>query len=287
MSLYQTLRDSFHSPGFYRSLKLRPASFSVGYFLSLIALCSVIITVLLSLLGLPRLVSLVRVLGEPLASSLDADLEISLNSGTFSINRSGTYELGVSENTRRAVLDWPGAVPEYLLVVDAGAEDPAKGLADRRSLIFVGRSGLAFMTETGILTQSAAGLPDATIGREDLARIRDSFASWGGWLGLVLVVGIFLAFFLLFASILIYLLPGALVVRLTAHLRGNTLGYWESYRASIHLASIALVIYLILGTLFLGFGVPFLPFLVLILITGSWSNYPPSGNSRRAAKKPK
>ena len=281
MSLPQTLRDSFYSPGFYRSLKLRSLSSAIGYFLSLSAFYATIITVLVASLGLPRVVAIFENLGRPLAENLSPDLKLTLTSGTFSINQSDPYKLAVPEATKRLALDWPGPVPDYLLVVDPGVDDPTKGLTDNRALIFVARSGLALVTEEGVLSESAAQLPNATLSRADLLHLQDVLLGWGRWLGALLILGTFLLLLGIFASVLLYLLLGAFVVQGVTRLRGTSLGFGEAYRASIYLASVALTIYLVLGVLVLGFLVPFLPFLVLILITGAWTNYPPTGNSRR------
>lgn len=276
MKLWTWVKDRAYRPAFFveQTFTLKQG---LKFYAGLIAL----FVMALSLIALPGTVKFVHeVLSEHwdrqvsiISELYPTELVLSVRQGQVSTNMTEPYAIPLPLEWRTSEF----AVPENLLVIDSTKRIETDDFAREDTWFIIGADQVGFFNyekneyRINDLSQALDG-ESFTIHADEYVQ----FVTQGAhYLRIVLLVGVALLPFLLYAMFfvgyLLYLLVGAMLVIITARFRGYTLGYARAYLSGLYLLPLPLS-YLVLLSLFHVQAMP-LGF-TLLLFVATLMNFP-------------
>ncbi len=284
MTLVETVKASIYSPEFYKELRDKRLGFSLKYFYSLVIPLALILTVVFAVQVVPKFFQFLRELRPTLSQIYPADLIIQIQDGRASVNQPEPYSIPLPEFLRSNIGREKGT--ENLLVIDTETPFSIQQMAEYKTLIWLSSDSVYFSQESsGVRAESLSRFPDGTLDKALALSLADQATNLSRWVVPFMVLAILLFMFLglvFGASVnLLYLFLGALLVWLVSVLRRDNLGYWASYRLSIHLMTLGILFEAF--TLLVRLSQPPFVFTALLLVM-AWINLRPAPERPAAGK---
>jgi hypothetical protein len=274
MDFWTILKESIYSPRFYSRLEERKASFSFKYFFTFVLGLSLAITVLVSATALPRFMAFLNALANSTVEMVPDDFAVSIKNGNAVASSSEPVFVEMPGQLK-SVFDSGAQIPKNLFVLDTKTPFSAEQFSKYDTLSWMTKDSFITGSPAQARIQTLASLGDADIDKKTIALWTDNLKSWLPWLPYLGVFGVFVLAFGAFSLVLLYLLLGALIVMVIARLRNIRLGYFQAYRAGIHLSTLFLVLYPIKIFLLPGFPLTAFSLLLLaIIFEAAWNLVP-------------
>ncbi len=282
LTVVDQIKKSVYQPDFYQALKDRPLSYSLGYFLKLTALLSLVVTIIASFFIVPAIVSTLTGLKSEVAVIYPDELEITIDKGLVSTNVAEPYfipfpkQLDQAENTDQA---------ENLLVIDTEADNLISAYDRYDTLVLLSHDSLVYRGQTPegqVTVQKLDSDLGLKVTESNVLALVDRIDNYFVIIPPLVVLALFGGLFVALLSLLVWLLPVALVlwlVYLLARDRRSSPSFGFVYRIVLHAVTLGLVIKIILVGLNIDVYLPFL--LTIITIGVALANIPPTGNRRR------
>jgi hypothetical protein len=237
---------------YYRDILKTGFGFSVKYYLFLALLASILTTTAISIKLVPQSFKIFGDLVNSARSAFPDDLVFSIKSGEWTINRTEPFivplpklgeweqDSGVKNPTNLVVFDHNGTIED---------------LDNLDTLILFNKVNVLYREENKISVVPIKDLPDNIINKTEFDKFVSVFVSILKLFPVLMVLMIFVGVLVLnIVFRVFYFAWFSLFVWLASKIIGNSLGYNESVRISIHSATLPLT----LGTLFGFFD--FVPF---------------------------
>ncbi len=261
MGLFKTLKSSIHDPAFYRSIRERKALSAFGYF----ALLVIVASLISSVKPVADIATFVfrsseekDAIRNEVLSLYPDELSIRFEQGTISTNVDEPYAIPLPHALGKEAGE-RSEYPKNLLVIDTSKPISAGDFETFDTIAILGRSSIGFHDPEERKTEiqdfgGVSGEP-FTLDKDrfvSFVGIAERFAKgFGVALLFLLPIVVFTA---KLAGFLLYLLFGALIIRIVAKARGTSWGYGDSYKAGLHLMTLP-ILYGILSS------APFVPIL--------------------------
>ncbi len=271
MKLLQLIRASIYSPAFYRGLERKPFWFSIKYFYSLTLVIGIVFSVTFSLRAIPAIHTFVQGVSGGLVSLFPENLEITIRSGTASINQPEPYFIPFPDALRETMKSTDGAQLKNLLVVNTRDAFSIDQFRSYETAILITRESVVWSDREGrISIDTLAAFPDTLIDRPFLIRVSNQIELLGRWLAPVIVFGSFVAFIIGYSFHLLYFVPIALIAWVITRMRKHPVSYRTSYQMAIHAFTLSALAEMIITDAFRVPTVQYLP--TFIVIVTLWAN---------------
>lgn len=256
MKFFTNVKNSIYGPGFYAALGSRSMGRSVGYFIGLATLLSIVTAV-------PVISGLASFLNEKAVNEFfgayPEDLVVTLADGKVSINQPEPYFVPNPEEDDK----------KNLVTIDTKSEFSGSQ-ADEYSTYVLVKEDFAVMAGSG--DQAGRIVPFNTF--DDIVITKEMVAGWGSALAPYAGVALFAASIILFIAFIVgslfyfiyFLIPAVLILGIGRLLK-QPFGFAHAYKVAIHAATLPLLA----STAFFLFGTPkpFLAFTVLLLLVAT------------------
>src|SRR3989344_1396928 len=230
MNFLNNIKSSLYNPQFYASLKERSLGYSFKYFFFLVTILSFLLAFVWGSILAPLFS------GENLKKLVDyypVELTVAIKGGIISSNVTEPYIIKVGSALSKE------NDHVNIVVIDTKNAFSLELFKKYDTSVWIGRDFVVSsknknQTELNDVSQ----IPDFSLNRERLLHWVDVIDSYHWALSLGLFAVLFLAFYALFIFQLIWLLIMALFVLLVGKLRKRQLSYKNSYKISLHAATI-------------------------------------------------
>jgi hypothetical protein len=266
------IQRSIYDPEYYSSVIIPGTNGdSVKYYLKLVALLALVVTVIVSILFLPRLVPLVRQGGEKIINYYPEGLEIYIKGGKASTNMVEPYIMPMPKDNN---LDNKIGL-KNLFVIDTKTPFSIEQFEKYNTAILLKQDAVyyygSYENQGGKLNrgqtnfESLSKVPDITINKALASRFLSELLPVVKFLVPLLVPIIFLWVCLVLVWLLVYLFFASLFVWIVARIRRFPLTYGQAYRVSAHAITLPLIVYCLLFPVFWPLP-PFVLTLVLVIL---------------------
>jgi len=247
--IIETIKNSIHSPEFYRNLQDKPFSFSFKYFASIIGLASLILVIYFSATFIPKGLAIFDTLGQSIKNDFPTELEINIEDGQASTNVAEPYFLkfnSFSFFNEFNLRDIQGEKKfrENLLVINTVDKTAFDSLDEYDTYILLTKTSVAFQgdNEGEVKARSLKDLPNIKIDKTSVSNFINSVGKFKNWISIIAFAVILLVVIFMAISKLIFLIFGALIVFLIAKSKKIDLSYKKAFQASLHLATPSIII---------------------------------------------
>lgn len=272
MKFLQTVKDSIYNPQFYKEIEGQKVSLSMKYFAKLILLVSCFVAIIPFVSGVGLLTwkqDVIANIHTQIIDTFPRELSVHIKNGEISTNVEEPYAIVLPDTLKRDVSHEKIPYPiNNLLVINTQKPIETSDFKEYQTLAVLGKN------EIGIFSPNAGKVEIQSLDTFHLEYTLDrtSFEVFvdHAWrvLKIIGIVGLILLPFLIFVGLFIgyaiYLLFGALVIWLAAHLTKKSLTYGQSYALGLHLVTLPLLASFVFIFLF---HTPFVFTLILFVIT--------------------
>lgn len=256
MNFWKTIQNSIYSPKFYSIVLTKSFKNSLGYFLLLALILTVINLLTLIQPLFIEVPATVQNFAQSVINCYPKDLEIKITNGQVSINAEEPYFLKSCEGQNLGVID-----TKISFSTSKFDEYKVPAWVTKDSIVYKKSN-----VETS--TYSLSRMKDFTLNQQVINSYYKMFSPYLKFVGPILLLLSFIGIFLIFDFRLIYLLLLASIIWLLGKIFKQTLGYGQAYKVGLHAITLGLIVELIVGltnrwTHLYGF-----PFMVSILTLG-------------------
>lgn len=259
MNFLKNIQDSIYSPKFYTTLLTKSFKESIGYFLLLILLLTVLNVITLIptlLLDTPKVLNS---FAENIINCFPKDLEFTITNGKASANISEPYFISSCEGDKK----------EKVAVIDTKTPFSLDKFNEYKVAAWITKDSIVYKKgsyETRTYTFNK--VKDFKLNREVLNSYFKMASPYLKFVGPILLILSFIGIFLSYDFRLIYLLFLASIIWLFGKIFKQTMGYGQAYKVGLHAITLGLIVDSLVNlarpwTNFSGF-----PFMVSILTLG-------------------
>ena len=273
--ILETIKNSIHSPEFYRNLQDKPFSFSFKYFASIIGLASLVLIIYFSAIFIPKGLSIFNTLGQSIKNDFPTELEINIEDGVASTNVAEPYFLKFNNFSFFNEFNLSGIQEEEkfrknLLVINTVDKTAFDSLDEYDTYILLTKTSVVFQgdNEGEVKARSLKDFPNIRINKTSASNFINSVGKFKNWIIIIAFAVILLVVVFMAISKLTFLIFGALIVFLIAKSKKIDLNYKKAFQASLHLVTLSIIIST-LSMIILGETVPYLftgAFIIVALI---------------------
>lgn len=268
MNLFKLVQQSIYNPEFYRSLKEKPFSFSLKYFVSIAIFFSVLITAVVSIFVIPLTHRLIQNIGPEILEHIPKDMEVRITNGVMTTNIEEPFIISMPKRAfERENFSFAG-LPKNLLVIDTAAAAILPTFHEYDTLVLFTKDAVLAGKKGDVRVSSLTKMPPL-ITRQTVENFFEKLSSSFGWIVLALVFVLFLFAMIWMGGKLIYLFFGALVIMLIGKVKKFTMQYREAYRVGMH-AITASIFFDIAIRLYAKQRIPFLFTVIMCVVI--WIN---------------
>lgn len=260
MNFFKNIAKSIYSPKFYSEILKKSFSQSLGYFTLLILLLTAINSI--TLVG-PLLMEVPVKLENFIQETINCfprDLEIKINNGIVSTNKTEPYFISSCEPTGKNI---------NLFVVDTKTPFSIEKFAEYKVAAWVTKDAV-FYTQNSNETRSYSlrQVTSYQLNQNTLRSYTNIINPWLKFVGPVLMIAALFGIYIAYLFRLIYLAIVSLIIWLLSKAVKKNFTYAASYSVSLHAITLGLIVEFIVNqtakfTNFSGF-----PFMVFILTIG-------------------
>lgn len=256
MNFLRTIGSSIHSPEFYSSVTKKSFKQSIGYFLLLALLLTIIH--LITLIN-PLLIEAPKAISEfatQIINCFPKDLEVKITNGQVSINALQPYFVSSCEKTNN----------QTLLVIDTETPFSSAKFEDYKTAVWVTKDSFIYKANNNeTRSYSLTKIKDFKLNKDVLNSYFNMASPYLKFVGPVLLLLTFISIYLSYDFRLIHLLIIALLVWVLSKIFKLNINYVASYKIGLYAITLGLIVELIVSltsvwTHFYGF-----PFMVTIL----------------------
>jgi len=263
MNFFKTIKNSIYSPSFYQQIPTRSFKSSLGYFLLLTLILTIVST--LTFLGtlLTDVPADIQELLQSTTNCYPDELEIKINKGQVTTNVAEPYfiPLCLAYQTDK---DY-----NNLVVIDTQTPFSSTQLNQYKTMTWLTKDALIYK-KSGLKVEAVdlSQVADFTLDKSTVNYWIGFISPWVKFIGPALTVLIIFGLYIFYSLKLINLLFIALLIWLLAKILKKTLGYGQAYKLGLYGVTLGLLVEILVGftkqwTNFGGF-----PFMFTLIILG-------------------
>lgn len=267
MGFLKTLKSSIYNPEFYSGIKNQSLASTLKYFFMLILILAALNTLILSYELAIKVPEEVRNFISQSVNSFPADLEVDIDEGQVTTNAAEPFFVPFPEGNAEV----RGENLNNILVIDTKTPFSATQFNQYKTLLWLTRDSLFYHNrEFDQRSIDLSKVENFKINRSFVLGIVEKISPWLNWIGLVLILMVFVGLFLGLSFKLVYFLFLAVLIYFLSAIFKWGLNYSASYKTAIYASTLSLFVDLILFNtgIYTGFyGFPFLFTLTSLCIT--------------------
>lgn len=283
MEFLENIKSSIYNPVFYKELLAKPFSFSLKYFLSLMGLIALIMTIVFALSALPEINAAINQLMPKILNYYPDGMEITVKSGKVSTNVSEPYfikmpvELKSSEqDSKDKPVENVSDVEEAdnLLVIDTISPLTVDLFKNYKTAVLLSGDSVIYYDNEAIKIQSLDKSWNGVVTKAKFSQGLDKIMPYIKLLplGLPPIVFVVIFFGLIFGNLL-YLIFGAFAIWLAAKIRKRSLSYGKAYQIGLHAIALGVILEVAIFSSYPALEFPLFPTLLMLAIY--WINLKP------------
>lgn len=256
MNFLKEVLNSIHSPRFYSTLPQKSFKQSLGYFLLLILILTIIKVISLIQPLFVEVPMYLQKFGQGIIDCYPADLELKITNGQASVNTPEPY-----------FLTCPGLDPnQKLVVVDTKTPYSLAKFEEYGAPVWITKDSLVYQkNQYETRSYNLNQVQNFKLNKQVLSSYYNLLTPYLKFVGPILLLLSLIGILLIYNFRLIYLLLLAAVILVLSRLFKKGLSFGQSYKVGLHAITLGLILELLVGlttrfTNFSGF-----PFMVTVL----------------------
>lgn len=259
MNFFRTIQDSVYSQKFYSTLLKKSFKQSIGYFLLLVLLLTVIRTIFLINPLLIEAPIQIQKFAQDTINCFPKDLEIKITTGQAGINASEPY----------FIVSCEGSSSQNIAVIDTKTPFSTEKFNEYKVAAWVTKDLIVYKSNNlETRSYSFAKIKDFKLNREVLNSYQKMFQPYLKFIGPILLLLSFFGLFLALDFRLLHLLLLSSIIWLLGKLLKKSLGYGQSYKVGLHAITLGLIVELVISLTKPWTHLSGFPFMVSILTLG-------------------
>lgn len=257
MNFLKTIGNSIYSPEFYAVVAKKSFKQSIGYFLLLILLLSLIrITALINPLLITAPGQLQGFVAD-IVNCFPADFEINITNGQTNINAADPYFVSDCKNPANS---------QKIAVIDTKTPFSASRFAEYKVLAWITKDSVVFKNnQYETRTYSFAQIKNYKLNKTVLNSYQNAIAPYFKFIGPILLLLSFIGTYLSYDFRLIHLLIIAILILVLGKIFNQNISFRQSYKTGLHAITLGLLVDLLLGLTRAWTGFYGFPFMVTVL----------------------
>lgn len=259
MNFLKTIQNSIYSPQFYSKILTKSFKQSLGYFLLLILIFTIIHTVTLISPLLVEAPTTLQSFGQNMINCYPKDLEIKITNGQATINTEEPYFISSCE----------GDKSQKLVVVDTKTPFSQTQFDQYQVAAWVTKDAVIFKrNNVETRTYTLNSIKDFKLNQQVLNSYYKMFSPYLNFVGPILLLLSFIGIFLSYDFRLVYLLLLSSIIWLITKMFKQSLGYGQAYKVGLHAITLGLIVELVVSLTRPWVHLSGFPFMVSILTLG-------------------
>lgn len=265
--LIDNIQKSIYGPEHYQAILTQPLRASFKYFAALALLLTVFLTIISSIPLIMNANVFVHEFPAKFFAYFPDELEVTVVNGVVSSNVAEPYFLPIPTELSAAMGSKKGTLTN-IAVIDTATPFSLDQFAAYKSALWIGRDQMVYVDDGGaIKIQPIEKTFNYVLNETKLRGIESRMSPYYAYVGPLIVLAIFLVLAVGFASNIIYLLFGALIIMLVGRILKLRLSYRKAYQIGLHAITLPLLIDAMLAMSSLAFiRVQFAPTIIMLLI---------------------
>jgi hypothetical protein len=233
--------NSLTSFGYYKDILSTSFSFSIKYLAVLAFIATIITTVSMSAVEIPKINQWVAEQKTTFIGMYPEELEIKVESNTWDINKEQPYIIKTPESIKTE----GSKFPENFIILDK--KGTIEDFKNKDTLILVNENNILLKNETSYETHPLKDLPNGTLNKQRFTELINQFDSILKYIpvGFVALTGILL-FLYYFVFRLMYLVAVAAVLLIVNMFVKPDVEFKDLYRIALHAMTVPLVLDLVI-----------------------------------------
>ena len=269
MDFLKNVRDSIYGPAYYASLKDKPLSYSIKYFILLAVWLAVIAAAIFLFSIIPAINSFLTNASQKVVAYYPDELRITVASGSVSTNVPEPYFLKLPGELKTPAASSPSyslssSSPENLLAIDTKDPITVGEFQNDRTLILLASDSVAYIKDKSMVVQPISSNVSMNITKGTVVSFVEKVKPYLKIIDWVVAIFMPIGIFAGMMFRLIYLFFLALLVWAVMGIKKVSGGYKQAYRWGLHLMTLPMVLGVALWAI-VPMSIPFL-FTILAII---------------------
>lgn len=281
MEFLNNIKSSIYNPDYYKEILNKPFSYSLRYFLSLVAIIALISTITFSFLTLPMINKFINETAPKALNYYPDNLEITVKSGKVSSNVVEPYFIKLPSEIKSEVQgskDYSTKTSpdltkiDNLLVIDTASPLTVNLFQNYKTLVLLSGDSVAYYDNNAIKIQSLDQSINGVVNKAKFSEVLDKIMPYLKVSPFLLLPIVFIFSFIGFIiGNLIYLIFGAFVIWLMFKIIKKNLEYGKAYQIGLHAITLGVILEFSVFWFFPQLEFPFLfTFFMLVVV---WMNF--------------
>lgn len=280
MQFLKNIKSSIYDPIYYKEMLNKPFSYSLRYFLSLMALASLAAALFFSISAVPGINKVISEIEPKVLTYYPDELEITVKNGVVSTNVPEPFFIKMPAELKGDVKEMKsgsaGSGPNFSKIDNLVAIDTASPLTidlfnSYKTFVLIGHNSVAYYDNSAVKIQPMDQSADGVVTKAKVSSAWNEIMPYIKLVPYILVPIVFFGSFLgSIIGYLIYLIFGAAVIWLAAKAAKRELAYGKSYQAGLHAITLGVILDFTLFWFFPGLQVPF--FFTFLMVVTVWVN---------------
>lgn len=268
MNIFVKIKNSIYNPEYYSEVIEKPFSYSFKYLLVFALLFALVFTIVVTIRFIPT-VNLLSEKALQIADYFPQDLAITIKDGKVSTNVQEPYLVKIPQEWKSS----NGADSEYadmenIIAIDTRGKFDMDTFNSYKTFILLTSDSIAYIEQGKISITSLSGVKDFTLNKGKVSSLVSIVKPFFVFLYPVVFAGAYIAGYLIVLWKMAYLLFGALLIWLVAKVKGLQIGYKNSYKVGMQLATAAIIVTGVLDVISTKLTFTFL-FSILLIISAA------------------
>lgn len=267
MNFHKKVKSSVYDPAYYSEVINSSFGSSLKYFFKLIILIAFIGSIYASFIVIPNFNSLVKNFGNELIDTYPSELEIKFKNGVVSTNVTEPYIIPVPKDEINK--DYGKLKYDNLLVIDTKSDFTMEKFSSYNTVILLTKNAVVSRDNNKITITDLKDVTNFTINHENLVYWVNKFTPIVKVIPFAIPFAIFIGLLIFYSFNLFYLLFASLLVFILGKIRKQGLSYKKSYQVSLHALTLPLILTVLFSELKIHIFL-FLPTVILLIVV--WFN---------------
>lgn len=261
MNFFKRILKSIYGPEYYHDLFNSDLGSSFKYFFGLIALLSLVSSLIWGFGLAPMAVKFISENSQKVVNNIPAELLFRVEQGIIKTNLPQPYFINFDKKDKN-LGDF-----EYLAVIDTNQEFSQEQFKKYNARIWVAKNSIWGMDDDGQMQGKELG-PEVNfaLSKNSIANFLEQVKPWFNFISPFIFVVLFFGTLMTNVFALVYLLFGALVIWLGCRIKGREIGYGKAYQLGLHALTFSLIVNAFMPFGLTSCGIPLLSEMVLLVI---------------------
>ncbi len=270
MNIFSKIKNSIYGPEYYNEALKKPFAESFKYYVIFALLFAIPFTIVATIKFAPG-VKFLADQAPKVANYFPKDLKINIKDGKAATNVQEPYFVKMPQSFKGSTSTKPDISGlSYVIVLDTKDKFNIDAFNSYKTFALLNSDSIAYLDKNNQITVTPlAGIKNFSLSRVEIAgfinNLKPFFDALYPFALVGLSIGLYVFGFIAVMAHMVYLFFGALLILLTADLKGLKIGYKKAYQAGLHLMVAPIIITGIIGAIPGMVAIPYLFSILLVL----------------------